>query len=288
MLGRVFAGFVVTFWLVTMASLVRLEFFPKPLPMDTVPSTRVLRKIFSNPEPARLGVFYRNMPIGDCSVEITPLAETDSTHGPTSGRKPNAYRVKSKLTMTLSVFGLPSRVHLKGDSVFDSNYMIQSFDITTRIKDGRVHVSGDKKAGKVNVEVVMGEVSEQRSFGFDQVQGTGLASALGLPGLTDFGFLGGGGYGAAGSSGNSRGLPFTTTSFDRLTIGSGTVPAYLIESRLDGGMWAKMWVDEAGDILLVDTSIGLRMEDYHLQKTSNADWQNVANTPVHRWRSTGQ
>ena len=49
MLNRVCAGFVVAFWVVMMATLVRVEFYPQPLPLDRYPTRRVLQKIFANP-----------------------------------------------------------------------------------------------------------------------------------------------------------------------------------------------------------------------------------------------
>jgi hypothetical protein len=283
MVGKAFAGFVVTFWLATMGALVRLEFFPKPQPMDAVPSSRVLQRIFSNPEPARLNVFYRDQPIGHCNVEIVPLAATDALQPAPPGQEPQAYRMTTDLTMTLSVFGLPSRLRLKGESVFDARYAVQRFDIATKIADGRVQIHGDKATGKVDVSLEMPEYSDQRTFGFDQVQDAGLANALGLPGLVDFGFFGAGS--TAGSSRDSRRSPVTTTSFDRLTIGEGTVFAYRIESKLNDTVWAKMWVDEAGDVLLVETSLGLRMEEYHLGQSSADGREKNASAPVRKWRS---
>ena len=44
-----------------------------------------------------------------------------------------------------------------------------------------------------------------------------------------------------------------------LRIGEIPQRAYLVESRLGEGMWAKMWVDMSGAILRVDTSLGLMM-----------------------------
>jgi hypothetical protein len=283
MVGKTFAGFVVAFWLVTMGSLVRLEFFPKSAPLSAVPSSRVLRKIFSNPEPAHLNIFYRNTQIGHCNVEITPLAAVDTLREPAAGREPQAYRVKSDLTMTLSVFGLPSRMSMKGEGVFDSGYDIQSFNIGSHIGDGWVRISGDKKSGKVNVGFDMPDYNEQRTFDFDQIQGAGLANALGLPGLASFGAPGG--SGASGASVGSRGVPVTTMSLGRLTIGDGAIVAYRIESKLDATMWARVWVDEAGDILRVETSIGLRMEDYHLDKSGDNSRENGDARFHKRWRS---
>jgi hypothetical protein len=269
MVGRVFAGFVVTFWLVTMASLVRLEFFPKPLSMDTVPSRRVLDKIFSNPEPAHLSVYYGDTRIGHFNVEITPVTVADTTQESPTAQKPQAYRVKSELAIMLSVFGDPSRLRLKGEGIFDSNYEIQRFDLGSHIGEDRVRVHGDKKTGKVDVKLTTADVEEDRTYDLNQLQGAGLAKMLGWPGLPNLNFLGVAGTTRASS--NPQNLPVTTTSRTRLTIGDGTVAAYRIESKLDDMMWARVWVDEAGDILLVETSIGLRMEDYYLEKASGTN-----------------
>lgn len=277
MVGRVFAGFVVMFWLVTMASLVRLEFFPKPVIMDTVPSRRVLDKIFNNPEPAHLSIFYGDKRIGHWNVEITPVTAADTTQESLSPQKPQAYRVKSDLWITLSAFGYPSRLRLKGEGIFNSNYEIQRFDLGSHIGEDRVRVHGDKKTGKVDVKLTTADVEEDRTYDLNQLQGAGLAKMLGLPDLPNLGFL--------GEGGTTHELPVTTTSRTHLTIGDGTVTAYRIESKLSDMVWGRVWVDEAGDILLVETSVGLRMEDFYLEKASGTTRDDLGTRPYRTRRS---
>lgn len=259
MAGKCFAGFIVTFWLVTMAALVRMEFFPDPLPINAVPTERILRKVFANPEPVRMNVYYQGENIGHCNVDITPMADARATVVAATGQTPQAYRVNSDLAVSLSVFGTRSRMRLNGRSVFDQSYEIQSFNIRTDIADGRVDIAGDRADGKVRVQFVLGDMIEKREFDFNQIDGAGMASALGLPGLANFSFLGGGGIPTG--FGRTSGTRATTRTYvDQLSIGDGTLPAYLVELKLDDAMWAKMWVDDSGAILLVQTSLGLTME----------------------------
>ncbi len=51
MLNKVLAGMIVAFWLAMMAALVRVEIFPKPTALETIPNERILKKIFANADP---------------------------------------------------------------------------------------------------------------------------------------------------------------------------------------------------------------------------------------------
>ena len=52
---------------------------------------------------------------------------------------------------------------------------------------------------------------------------------------------------------------------DQYKSARGEQSAYLVEANLDKSlnMWAKLWVDEQGGILLVDTSLGLTLRSYN-------------------------
>ena len=264
MLTKVFAGFVVAFWVVMMATLVRVEFFPQPLSLDRYPTQRVLKKIFANTEPARLKVYYRGAPVGFCRIDIRPKLNGEPVEGSLSGQQPDAYEVVSTLQMRLSVFGVPSRLSLRGQSTFTPQLDLASFHMTTRINEGGITIAGDDVTKKVKVVLDLGDIHDEHVFDFSQIQRAGFASTFGLPGLANFSLPGDGGtpssVAAKSGSDESPSRPSTVTYFDRLEVAGSRLRVFLIYSRVNDQMWTKIWVSETdGEVLQVSTSLGLEM-----------------------------
>jgi hypothetical protein len=279
MTGKIFTGFVVGFWLVMMTALVRVEFFPKALHREMVSTTRVLQKVFANPEPARLNVYYQGTLIGFCKVEIDPqLSLTDTTAVP-AGKRPGAYVVKPDVTLNLLVFGTPSRFVLKGESKFNNRFDVQQFNVKTSFGESHMDIKGDPASKKVQMTLDTGGSHEQRELSYAELQGPGLLTALGLPalpGLGGLGLLSGVMPGAA--PGNTPALKSVTQIYrDSMSVGGLTQPAFLIESKINEGIWGKIWVDESGEILLVETSMGLTMRSDLIDSLEN---NQAALTPV--------
>ena len=264
MLNKAFAGFVVVFWAVMMATLVRVEFFPQPLSLDRYPTQRVLKKIFANPEPAQLNITYRGAPVGVCAIEIHPKFSGELAEGPLPERQPDAYEVISKLHMKLSVFGMPSRLWLRGQSIFTPQLDLASFRMKTAINGGCVLITGDDVTKKVKVVFDLGDIHDERVFDFSQIQRAGFASAFGLPGLASLSFAGDGGSPnsvlARSGSGESQPRSTTVTYFDRLDVAGSKLRVFLIYSKINDQLWTKIWVSETdGEVLKVSTSLGLEM-----------------------------
>lgn len=264
MVNKVFAGFVVVFWVAMMAALVRVEFFPQPLSLDRYPTQRVLKKIFANPEPAQLNVSYRGAPVGVCTIEIHPRFNAEPAEGALPGRQPDAYEVITKLHMKLSVFGMPSRLSLKGQSTFTPQLDLASFRMRTTINGGCVVITGDDVTKKVKVVFDLGDVHDERVVDFSRLQRAGFASAFGVPGLANLSFAGDGGspnsVAAKSGSGDSQPRPTTVTYFDRLEVAGSKLRVFLIYSKINDQMWTKIWVSETdGEVLKVSTSLGLEM-----------------------------
>ena len=262
MLNRVLAGLVVAFWVAMMAALVRVEIFPRPTALETVPNERILKKIFANPDPARLDVYYHKIPIGLCSISIQPRLNDRLVERLQRGREPDGYEVITDLKMNLYMFGSQTRLSLDGKSEFNPKLELDGFDIITTVGDSRVSVTGNDLTKKVKVVFSYDGIHDERTFAFDQIKGAGLASAFGMPGLGNVGFLGGGMPGSlAASSGNRQAgtRPVTITYFDRLEIAGDSQRVYLIDTKVDDQMWTKMWVDDSGQVLKVTTSLGLEM-----------------------------
>jgi hypothetical protein len=164
--------------------------------------------------------------------------------------------------MDLSTFATQMRFHLSGKSEFTPKLELGGFDITTTVGDSRVDITGNDLTKKVKLVFNYDGIRDERVFDFDQVKGAGFASAFGMPGLGNVGFLGGGMPGSlAASSGNRQAgtRPVTITYFDRLEIAGDSQRVYLIDTKVDDQMWTKMWVDDSGQVLKVTTSLGLEM-----------------------------
>jgi hypothetical protein len=244
-----------------MAALVRVEIFPSPTVLETVPNERILKKIFANPDPARLDVYYHKLSIGLCSIGIQPQVNGRPVEQLQPGQQADSYEVTTDLKMDLSTFATQTRFQLRGKSEFNPKLELDGFDITTTVGDSRVDITGNDLTKKVKVVFNYDGIHDERTFNFSEVKGAGFASAFGMPGLGNVGFLGGMPGLSAASSGNGQAgtRPVTITSFDRLEIAGDSQRVYLIDTKVDDQMWMKMWVDDSGQVLKVTTSLGLEM-----------------------------
>ena len=256
MANKVFAGLVVVFWLTMMVALVRLEFYPKAVPLGQISTERVLQKVFANREPARLNVYYSKEPIGFCKIEITPLAARDAGPSAALNGDPKAFLVQTDLDMKLAVFGTPSRFHLVGSTRLTPRYEVIAFHVNTSIGEGRVDIKGDDQSSKVNVQFDFGQKRESRQFDLDTLRAGGIAGVLGLPGLANLGFPA---PTALGASVDASARPTARVIEDRFVFGEITQRAYRIDLRSGDSMWAKIWVSDSGEVLFVDSSPGVTM-----------------------------
>ena len=193
MLNKVLAGLVVAFWVAMMAALVRVEIFPKPTVLETFPNDEVLKKIFANSDPARLDVYYHKINIGFCAINIQPQLNDKPVEQLQPGQEPDGYEVTTDLKM--KPFHVRRRQRdfiLSGRSEFNPKLELDGFDIVTTVGDSRVNITGNDLTKKVKVVFNYDGIHDERTFDFDQIKGAGFASAFGMPGLGNLGFLGGG------------------------------------------------------------------------------------------------
>ena len=273
MLNKVFAGLVIAFWAAMTTALLRLDMFPRPTAPEGVSADWILKKVFSNPHPVRLRVYYNKNRIGFCQIDIQPSpADNLSTKRPLE-QASDGYLVSSRLSVWLSAFGMPSRLLLKGTSTFDRNRELEGFEFVTTIGDGRasdsfpgngqLSIVGDDRTKKVHVMFDFGDFQDNRSFDFDQVKGAGFANAFGLPGMASFGFLTGGGLprsAAASSESGAHPRPVMTACLDSIEVAGNSQRVFLIDSKIDDQLWIKIWVDDSGEVVRVVTSLGLEMQ----------------------------
>ena len=268
MASKVFAGFVVAFWLTMMVALVRFEFYPKTAPLGEVSTERLLQKIFATREPARMNVYYQKAPIGSCTVDIVPLASRDARPADMFEGVPKAFLVQSQLDMKLAFFGMPSHFHLKSYMRLTPRYEIYEFNLGTWIGESHVEVRGDDQSKKIDVMVDAGETHDTRQFDFDALRSGGLGSLLGMSGLANLGFPGPAALGEGVADAGAR--PTVRVTEDRFSsFGEISQRAYLVELRSPDSMWAKIWVADSGEILQVDTSLGVTMTSDLIDSTDN-------------------
>ncbi|MCS7047732.1 MAG: hypothetical protein NZ483_00370 [Verrucomicrobiae bacterium] len=256
MIGRFASGFVVVFWAGMMLTLVRTEFFPHPTGVSEVPLELVLRKMFNNTESPGLSVNYRGQSLGFFKVDFTPIHEGGEARGADrTGGTVEGYQVQSELNFLLPGSNKSNRLRVVSQSRFDPQYELQTLRLRTTFAEGVVEVQGDKASNRLVVDFEFANYRERREFEFDRFVGSGIAGAMGLPGMSGLGLLGG------GASGVVAGLNASTRCYlSDLPVGDTRLKTYLVDYRIDDSLWAKMWVSLRGELLKVETSLGLTMQ----------------------------
>jgi hypothetical protein len=268
MASKVLSGCIVAFWLVMMSALVRVEFFAKPPQLDHVPIERVLRKIFANSEPGRLYVYHETTRVGFCTFYITPLASLDARPADLVGPTPGAYWVQMSYTTTT-----PSRLKLTGQAWCDLQYGIQRFSVKALLEKIHLDIRGDNQTRKVDLVFDDGDTHQEQQLALDEVANGDLGNVPGIPLPARAALLGIAGLPIAsrGVDVTDRSLLTTTAYYGHVPIGEPTQQGYVIESKLNEGMWVKIWVDESGQVLLVETSMGLSMRSAPIDDLNGND-----------------
>jgi hypothetical protein len=276
MASKAFTGLVVAFWVVMMAALVRVELFPSATKLTAVSLQQVLHKLCENNELQSLKVLYQGNEIGLSTVEITPLASPTAKIGDLYTGEPGGYQVKAGLGLDLNVFGTPSKFQLNTDSRFDTRFELKDYRIRSMVGASQVEINGQNQTRKVTMTYDLGEGPRQRQLNYDQLSGPGALEALGLPGLT--------GIAGLALPANVNGKPGDPMSLqpvvqayeDHLTIGGISQHTYLIECRTEANpaYWAKIWLDDQGTILIIDTSIGMTMRAQAIDTVADKPPQN--------------
>ena len=259
--SKVFTGFVVAFWVVMMAALVRMELFPSATNLTAIPVNRVLQKLFDGNEAQSLRVYYQDREIGLATIEFSPLASPTARPNEPINGEPGGYYMKASLSLDLNVFGTPSRFHLNTDSRFDRQYEIKEYRVRTMVGASQVEINGQSETRRVRMTYDMGDGPHQKEFDYDQLIGPGALDALGMPALSGLAGLAMPVGKPSTSGGPSPLQPVIRAYDDRLTISGISQHTYLVDCRSETNpsYWMKLWIDEQGTILVVETSIGVTM-----------------------------
>ncbi len=263
MVGKIAAAMVCAFWAIMMVALVRMEYLGE-LGGTEVPAELVLSKIFSQETPARLNVLHEGRVIGFCKVDIErpPLTRSATVGTNRTAALPTiCYQAHTELTLALGNFGIPSRLWVVGNTQFDQDFAIRSYQILTTLGDGHLELQGDEATHKLLVDFSIGAYHDHRVIDYQQLRGDGLQSLMGFANMGMFGAAGlaqvlpqfGGGIDMA------AGKRLMSVRTSELQIAGEAEETYLIEIRLDQSLWARIWISKQGEVLKVDTSAHLVM-----------------------------
>lgn len=264
MIGKkIFTGFVIVFWAVMMTALVRVEFFPRESRLVPVSTAQIFDKVFKNRTTANLDIIYQNAKIGSVNnLEFITL-ETGPETVPT---QITGYEVHGDVWLNLVIFGAPSRLRLRPIKLlFDPKFDLKEFHLRTGFGESRADINGDNTTKQLTVTYDIGEGQQSRQVGYADLGNGSALTALGLPGLQSVPGLGAlsllGGSSPAKTMQTLASRLQTRAYYDFITIGSSEQRAYLINVSMEQGLgiWGKAWIDEQGNLLKVETSLGLSL-----------------------------
>jgi hypothetical protein len=242
-----------------MAALVRVEFFPTPTRLTLVPMEQVARRLFANTELQRLHVWYQGEPIGTCQLSISPRAHLNGPESPAGITKPTAYYVHFIMRrLRLQILGVPSQFNLDSKAWFDQRYELRYYDLITAVGESHVDIHGDNDSKKLAMDFNLGDGPQSKQFDYAQLNNPAALESLGVPGLPS---LAGMALPSGGRQSTGQLMPVIHAYDDRIEISGTRQHAYLIECKSDQnpGLWAKAWIDDEGNVLRVETSLGLTL-----------------------------
>ena len=245
---------IVGFWVVMMAALVRVEYSEQLSRWDEVPLSLVVQKVFGNPDPIRLNVYSQDKLLGYCRLDIVPLSGPGTNLTTAAAGRPAAYHVQSELAVTLAIGNMPTRVRVTADGRFTRRFVAERFRLRGAIGEIHFDLHGGDTNQPLAVSYDLGDGNGRRQLKFDDPSSAGLATALGLPATALPGV-------AAAAN--------TKAYFGRFTLGAAVQRGYLVETRVNDAIWVKVWVDEAGQVLRVDTSAGLTLRSEVLEEAAS-------------------
>ena len=226
---------VFAFWAVMMTALVRIEYASRVAPWDEVPVPQVFRRILTNTDPQWLNVYHQDKLAGFLRLDVT--------------NQPPLYRVEGELSLRFDLGDTPTRLRVTGKGLVTRRLELGEFEVQGLAAGTQFTAHNVPGTRKLAITYDMGAGPQKLEF--DPQAGAALAATLGLPATMTP---------TAGTQ--------TRAYHGRLTIGHEAQRVFIIETMLHEAAWAKVWVDEAGQILQVDTSAGWRLRAEVLDQES--------------------
>lgn len=255
---RIFTGGVVVFWAVMMTALVRVEYFPRETRLLAVSTAQVMHKVFNNRTVTHLDLIYQNSKIGRVNnLSFTPLID------PSEPGRVVGYELGGDVLVNLMIFNVPSRFHLRRTRLhFDPQYKLKSFQLHTGVGGSTANIIGDNTTQELHVTYDLGDGPQSKQVKYAELGDGSALTALGLPGLPGLGALGMLGGGSPAKTMQTMASRLKTIAYlDFMKIGGADQRVYLVDTQMSEGIgvWVKTWIDEQGNILKVDSSLGMSL-----------------------------
>jgi hypothetical protein len=262
MINRLIPAAITIFWLVMTATLVRTEFFPKPV--EPVPLQQIVALVFdrgTNSE--KFTAYYREHELGTLEITATqPRGTTGSGHS-----KPRKISLTGNLD--LKSFGINARLRLNPVMAeIDANNNIQDFIIDAgivarQLDDINVKLTGNGNDPRMRLEYTTNPNKWPRT-----ITAEGDAASLVTAMAQELGFAQ---VGLVNSflkmatqspphTAPGMAAPVISGYRSQLEVQGVLQPMYLIEARSSDHLWTKIWVSRLGEIVLIESSaeLGLR------------------------------
>lgn len=236
---RIFVAFIVGFWLVMSALLIRLEVQPENTNLLAVPVSHVLKLMFAQAQPSNLNIFEGGQHIG--GVSIRPSVKPEK----------NARSVAFGGNLSLRL-PLMERQRVIWDGVLDLNRALEltglHFKVSVRESGYSTEVSIDPGANRLSYVVSQGgSIISQSSLTMDSNGARLVLFQLGID------------PGVLANLGSNVVAPTMTAKQSELKIRNEKIDAYQITVRQDDTVIADIYVSQLGQILLAKTPFGFTL-----------------------------
>jgi hypothetical protein len=244
-LPRIFTGFIVCFWLLMTALLVRLEVSPSTSDLLSVPPAHLFKLMFTHGQTSELDIDENGSPSPIGTLTLRPKSDADSRTLSFSGN----VSVRSHDSTKRQRYSWDGLVEM------DSRYSLRSIDLTVGTHDPtlHLHIGLDQATHKAEYEIRQGnETLRHAAIPLDQA---GAAAIL----KEEFGID----PSVLQNLPGNVGAPTLTAKQTEMKIRSEKVVAYLLTVKQGETTLGEIYISQLGQVLAAKTIFGysLNAED---------------------------
>jgi hypothetical protein len=232
-------AFILTLFCGTMTFfLVRSEYFPESSPFHRLPPWYVAERLLRHESSSTLKVTWKGEDVGTFLVRVIPGAQP---------------LIRSSAQVIVPVLGKRPRLRFDLECVLKKNRDIARLNLNGRFQEIVFEVVADSDTNKFRM-LAQGEgINEKREFPLSDLRDHGGRKILkDMPGLpSDVPIPSEESLASMAAS-----WQFTASSA-RIDRRGDWMDAYLMEARVDGNSWVKLWISPTGELLKLESSFGL-------------------------------
>jgi hypothetical protein len=203
--------------------LIQSEYFPESSPFHQLPPRYVAERFLRHESSSTLRVTWKGEDVGVFLVRVTP------------GPKP---LIRSTARMIIPILGRKPHLRLDLECFLKTNRDIEWLHINGKFQDIVFEMTADSKTNKLNLLAQGSGIDEKREFLISELRTSGGKVLLkNIPGLPDDVPIPS--QEALSSMAESWQL---TTSSARVDRQGDWMDAYMMEARVDGNSWVKLWL----------------------------------------------